>query len=100
MPDYRPEYIFGIAILDVRATIATHDGALIYLPFTGVCDLGPSGYDGFLNGTLPQKSDDPGGTPLPDLSPELFLGSTACKCLNVGDVDLGTGLLRYDVYAT
>src|SRR5712672_578363 len=46
----------GIAILDVRATIESHDGALIYLPFPGVSDLGPGGYDGFLNGTLPQKA--------------------------------------------
>src|SRR6266481_1643631 len=35
----------GIAILDVRATIESHDGSLIYLPFTGVSDLGPGGYD-------------------------------------------------------
>ena len=28
----------GVAILDVRTTIETYNGALIYLPYTGVCD--------------------------------------------------------------
>ena len=43
----------GIVILDVRGTLQTDDGALIYLPYTGMGDLGPDGYEKFLRGELP-----------------------------------------------
>jgi hypothetical protein len=40
----------GIGMLDVRATIESHDGALIYITYTGVIDLGEDGYQQFLQG--------------------------------------------------
>ena len=40
----------GVGILDVRATIELHDGALIYITYTGVIDLGADGYQQFLQG--------------------------------------------------
>jgi hypothetical protein len=40
----------GIGILDVRATIETADGALIYLSYIGTTDLGENGYEEFLQG--------------------------------------------------
>src|SRR5262245_26048165 len=43
----------GVAILDVRATFETHDGALILVMYSGVIDLGLDGYDRFLRGELP-----------------------------------------------
>jgi hypothetical protein len=89
----------GIAILDVRATIESHDGALIYVPYTGVCDLGPGGYESFLNGTLPQKATIR-AVPRFQTSHPSYLWINRLQCLNVGDVDLATGLVRYDVYAT
>ncbi len=39
----------GVGILDVRATIESDDGALIYLAYTGVGDLGEDGYQNFLS---------------------------------------------------
>jgi hypothetical protein len=89
----------GIAILDVRATIESHDGALIYLPFTGVCDLRPGGYDDFLNGTLAEKAAIR-AVPRFQTSHPNYLWINRLQCLSVGDVDLSTGLVRYDVYAT
>jgi Protein of unknown function (DUF3237) len=42
----------GIGFLDVRATIETHDHALIFVAYTGVGDLGEDGYHKFLQGAL------------------------------------------------
>ena len=43
----------GVGVLDVRATIETDDGALIYTYYKGVADLGPEGYKNFLEGAPP-----------------------------------------------
>ena len=40
----------GVGILDVRATLESDDGALIYIAYTGVGDLGEDGYQKFLRG--------------------------------------------------
>jgi len=47
----------GIGIVDVRATIKTEDGALIYTQISGLEDLGPDGYDKFLCGEFPSRVD-------------------------------------------
>ena len=88
----------GIAILDVRATIETREGALIYVAYGGVCDLGSDGYDRFLNGTLPQRATIRAVPRFHTAHPD-YLWINRLQCLNVGDVDLTTGLVRYDVYA-
>jgi hypothetical protein len=88
----------GVAILDVRATIETRDGALVYIVYGGVCDLGPDGYDRFLNGTLPQRATIRAVPRFHTSHPD-YLWLNRLQCLNVGDVDLTTGLVRYDVYA-
>jgi hypothetical protein len=49
----------GVAILDVRATAETDDGALLYITCGGTIDLGENGYEDFLKGALP-----PDGTPI------------------------------------
>ena len=48
----------GISVLDVRATIQTDDDALIYLYYRGLADLGPDGYENFMEGAhlLPKES--------------------------------------------
>ena len=89
----------GVAILDVRATIETQDGALIYLPYSGVCDLGPEGYDRFLNGTLPERATLR-GVPRFHTSHPSYQWLNRVQCLNVGEVNLTAGVVQYDVYAT
>ncbi len=42
----------GVAILDVRTTLETHDGALIAIAYSGVGDIGPDGYQRFIEGKL------------------------------------------------
>lgn len=88
----------GVGILDVRATIETDDGALIYAAYTGVGDLGEGGYERFLQGDLPDK------VPL-RLTPRFLTAHpkyqwiNRVQCVNIGDVNLTTFEVNYDVYA-
>jgi hypothetical protein len=88
----------GIGILDVRATFETKDGALIYISYTGVLDLGPDGYRNFTEGKAP------GLTKL-KVSSRLHTASAKYQWLNrsqyvqFGEFDSDKLLVRYDVYA-
>jgi len=88
----------GVGILDVRITIETRDGALIYGAYTGVGDLGEDGYDRFLRGDLPEK------LPL-RLTPRFLTAHpdhawiNRIQCVNIGEANLATFQVSYDVYA-
>src|SRR5262245_49906621 len=43
----------GVAVLDVRTTFETLDGALILVTYSGMIDFGENGYEEFLRGNLP-----------------------------------------------
>jgi hypothetical protein len=88
----------GIGLLDVRATIETHDNALIDIAYTGMGDLGEDGYQKFLQGELPRT------VPL-RVVPRFHTAHPAyqwlnrLQCLNIGEADLERFEVRYDVYA-
>ena len=89
----------GVAYLDVRATVEANDGALIYVTYNGVLDMGADGYQKFLDGEIP-----PSGTPIrtnpwchtahPD-----YIWMNRCLCVGIGEAYLERGEVRYDVYA-
>ncbi len=88
----------GIGVVDVRATIDTDDGALVYLTTTGVFELGVDGYSNFIDRNWP-------ATPTVRSSPA-FLTAHAhyswlnrLQCLGVGMVRMSELLVSYDVYA-
>ena len=88
----------GVVILDVRATIETGDEALIYVSYTGVGDLGEDGYERFLRGDLPGS--------VPVRTAPRFLTAhpgyewlNRLQCLGVGEVNLESLEVAYDVYA-
>src|SRR5207244_11377377 len=89
----------GVGVLDVRATIETHDGALIYLTYGGLVDLGPDGYDQFAQGKPPAS-----GTPI-RMSPGFYtahpdyLWLNRLHCLGIGQAYLERSEVAYDVYA-
>lgn len=89
----------GVSVVDVRATIETDDGALIYLTVSGVIDGGEDGYQRFLAG-----EGVPDGTPI-RATPRFVTAHPAYQwlnrlhCLNIGEVVLSQGMVRYDVYA-
>jgi hypothetical protein len=89
----------GVGVLDVRVTMQTHDGALIYAPIMGVADLGSGGYDKFLQGNLPAKIAIRAAPRFQTAHPN-YLWLNRLQCLNVGEIDTATGIVKYDVYST
>ncbi len=89
----------GVGILDVRATIETHDGVLIYAAYSGVIDLGEDGYQKFLQGELPVS-----GTPL-RTAPRFYTSHpdyrwlNRLQCIGIGQAFLERSEVVYDVYA-
>lgn len=88
----------GIGVLDVRTTIETDDGALIYLSYLGYGDTGTDGYEKFLRGELPKtmrlRTSPQFRTAHPD-----YLWLQRLMCVGVGEVDLEKSIASYDVYA-
>jgi len=89
----------GVAILDVRTTIETHDGALIYVAYPGVVDLGEDGYQKFLRGESP-----PSSLPI-RANPRCYTAHSNYQWLNrlfylgIGQAFLDRSEVVYDVYA-
>lgn len=88
----------GIGILDVRATMETTDGALIFIAYNGVTDLGIGGYEAFLEGKLPPRLQLRTTPRLSTAHPD-FAWLNRLQCVAVGEADLETFTVRYDVYA-
>ena len=89
----------GVAVLDVRATLESYDGALIYATYNGVIDMGSDGYQKFLQG-LP-----PSGHPAIHIAPRFhtthanYLWINRLQCLGIGQAMLERGEVQYDIYA-
>jgi hypothetical protein len=88
----------GVALLDVRATIKTHDDALIYTAYNAIADLGPDGYQRFLDGD-PVTKFAIHGAPRFTTSHENYLWMNRLQCINIGEGDLTVPVAAYDVYA-
>lgn len=87
----------GVGVLDVRATLETDDGALIYMTYSGITDLGENGHDNFLQGQIPTR--------LPLRTAPRFQSShpgyawlNRIQTFSVGEANLGTATVHYDVY--
>ena len=86
-------------VLDVRATVETHDGALLYVVYNGVIDLGENGYDQIRSsGTFPQRARIHAAPRITTAHPS-YAWVNACQFVNVGEVLFDRGLVTYDVYA-
>jgi hypothetical protein len=88
----------GIGVVDVRATMEMHDGALVYAAYTGVLDLGSNGYEAFVNGTLPPKFPIRTAPRFQTAHPA-YAWMNRVQAYGVGEVDLANALVSYDVYA-
>ena len=89
----------GVGILDVRATIEAHDGALIYVTYAGVVDLGEDGYHKFLQGE-PVPSGQPIRTaPRFHTSHADYRWLNRLHCVGIGQAFLERAEVVYDVYA-
>jgi len=88
----------GVCILDVRGTIETHDGALIYLAYPGVGDLGEGGYEKFLAGEAPETFSIRTAPRLSSSHPD-YTWVNRHQYVGVGAGDFANFSVAYDLYA-
>lgn len=88
----------GVAVLNVRATVESHDGALIYMTYTGVAELGENGYQGFLDGD-PVLKFPIHTVPRLVTSHSDYLWANRLQYVGIGEGDLTEPMAAYDVYA-
>jgi hypothetical protein len=89
----------GIGIMDVRATLETIDGALLYVSYQGYYDLGPDGYHDFLAGRWPVRAPTR-TSPRVSTADARYLWLNRTLCIGIGEVTISNGVTyRYDLYA-
>ena len=88
----------GVGVLDIRATIETSDGALVYVAYQGVIDAGEDGYQQFLEGNTPSTLPLRGAPRLMTSHPD-YLWLNRLQCVNVGEADVANSRVAYDLYA-
>ena len=88
----------GVAILDVRATIETEDGALIYTFYTGVTDAGEDGYERFLRQDLPPVLQLRTAARYSTTHPN-YLWLNRLQCVGFRECNMQQLEVRYDIYA-
>jgi hypothetical protein len=87
----------GVGIMDVRATLETVDGALIYIHYPGYFELGENGYENFLKKKWPP-------TPPTRTTPRLitahpkYLWVNRLQCIGIGRVVMKEPIYEYDLY--
>jgi hypothetical protein len=88
----------GIGVMNVRATLETTDGALIYANYLGHFDLGTNGYQNFLDRRWPARA--PTRT-----APRFHTGHpnyqwlNRLQCIGIGEVTMSELSYTYDLYA-
>jgi hypothetical protein len=89
----------GVLVLDVKATLESHDGALIYVTYGGMIDLGENGYQDFLAGNPPPPEGlDIRMTPTFRTSHPDYLWLNRVVCVGIGKGYLDQSRVCYDVY--
>jgi hypothetical protein len=88
----------GVGVLDVRATMELDNGAVIYTTYGGVVDLGPNGYNLFLQGILPPRAELRIAPRYHTCNPD-YLWLNRLQCVGIGALDTGQSKVSYDIYA-
>jgi hypothetical protein len=88
----------GVGILEVRATLETHDGALISASYSGIFELGEDGYESFLAGKYPQMPQAR-TTPRYVTADPRYSWLNRLQCIAAGSVDMETLSFVYDSFA-
>jgi hypothetical protein len=88
----------GIGLMDVRATVETEDGALLYASYQGYCDFGHDGYQRFLDGRWPEIA--PTRTaPRIRTAHANYAWLNRLQCIGIGEVRMQELVYTYDLYA-
>ncbi len=88
----------GVALLDVRTTFETHDGALILVTYSGLIDFGEGGQERFVRGELPEVARIRTSPRFVTSHPE-YLWLNRLHCVGVGEYRSAKNEAHYDVYA-
>lgn len=88
----------GVAILDVRLTAESHDGALVEIFYTGVSDAGPDGYERFLNQQLPPIIPIHAMPRFRTAHPT-YEWLNRIQAVGIGEVRFQKNEVHYDIYA-
>lgn len=88
----------GMALLDVRATFETHDGALILVTYQGTIDFGEDGHDKFLRRDLPSVAQIRTSPRFLTSHPG-YLWLNRLHCVGLGEYRTASNEASYDVYA-
>jgi hypothetical protein len=88
----------GIGVMDVRATLETEDGALLYVSYPGYFELGENGYQDFLDRRWPERASTR-TTPRFHASHATYLWLNRAVCLGIGEVRMKELVYVYDLYA-
>lgn len=87
----------GVGVLDIRTTLETDNGALVYVAYQGMADAGENGYQKFIEGDLPPRVPIRGAPRFQTSHPD-YLWLNRIQCLNVGEADLEQWTVGYDLY--
>ncbi len=88
----------GVALLNVRATFETHDGALILVTYHGMIDFGEDGHDKFLRRDLPLVAQIRTSPRFLTSHPD-YAWLNRLHCLGIGEYCTAHNEAKYDVYA-
>jgi hypothetical protein len=89
----------GVAILDVRATIETHDRALIFVAYAGTSDRGEDGYESSVKGQPIASGTAIYISPRFQTSHPDYAWLNRLHCLGIGRAFPERSEVAYDVYA-
>lgn len=88
----------GMAVLDVRAVLESHDGAHIDVSYNGLIDFGEDGYAKFLKGEIPEIVKIRAAPRMRTAHPD-YAWLNRIQCVNIGEGRLRQNEVTYDVYA-
>jgi hypothetical protein len=87
----------GVGIIDVRATIETDDGALLYVSHHGHYELGPNGYQDFLAHRWPARAPTRTTPTFHTAHPD-YVWLNRLVCVGIGEVHMQELAYTYDLY--
>ena len=89
----------GVALLDMKGTFQTDEGALIGAAFPAIMDLGPDGYQTLLGGELAPDGTPFRSVPRYETAAEDLAWINRLQCVGIGQVFPSIGIARCDIYA-
>jgi Protein of unknown function (DUF3237) len=88
----------GVGLMDVRATVETNDGALLFATYLGSCDFGENGYRDFLDRRWPTVAPTRTAPRIHTSHPK-YLELNRLQGIGIGEVRMKELVYRYDLYA-